>query len=458
VCLAGAVPGIAAAQPIPAGTEFRANDFTVNAQTLPAVGMASDGSFTVVWESNTQDGNATGVFGRRFNASGVAQASEFRVNAVTSGPQFDPAVGMAANGAFVVVFVGGSDQDGSAGGVFARRFNSSGTAQATEFQVNSFTPDGQTAPATAMTSVGDFVVAWSSYGQDGSTTGVFARRFNSAGTALGADFQVNAYATGVQSAPSVGIESDRDFVVAWRSNGQDGSENGVFARRFNSAGSALAAEFQVNVFTLNSQNYPAVAMASGGAFVVAWESQGQDGQNYGVFARRFNSAGVSQASEFLANGFTMNAQRSPAAVMNANGSFALTWQDAEQDGNNNGVFARAFDASGVAQGGEVQVNTYVTQSQNLPAVGGDGTGRFVVVWESYLQDGQMDGAFAQRFLKPLAVLDVDGNGIVDPLTDSLLVLRFTFGFTGATLTTGAVGAGCTRCNAGAIEAYLATLD
>lgn len=54
-------------------------------------------------------------------------------------------------------------------------------------------------------------------------------------------------------------------------------------------------------------------------------------------------------------------------------------------------------------------------------------------------------------------LDVDGNGATDALTDGLLVLRFLFGFNGATLTTGAVGAGCTRCDAAAIVPYLESL-
>ncbi len=67
------------------------------------------------------------------------------------------------------------------------------------------------------------------------------------------------------------------------------------------------------------------------------------------------------------------------------------------------------------------------------------------------------GVFAQRF-DNVAVLDVDGNGATAPLTDGLLVLRFLFGFTGSTLTAGAVDlGGCQRCDATAIEAYLETL-
>jgi hypothetical protein len=53
-----------------------------------------------------------------------------------------------------------------------------------------------------------------------------------------------------------------------------------------------------------------------------------------------------------------------------------------------------------------------------------------------------------------ATLDVDANGQVLPLSDGLLVLRHLFGFSGATLTNGALGGGCTRCLAADITAYL----
>jgi hypothetical protein len=45
--------------------------------------------------------------------------------------------------------------------------------------------------------------------------------------------------------------------------------------------------------------------------------------------------------------------------------------------------------------------------------------------------------------------------VVDPLTDTLLTLRYAFGFRGATLITDAVAGDCKRCDAPSIEAYLA---
>ena len=56
------------------------------------------------------------------------------------------------------------------------------------------------------------------------------------------------------------------------------------------------------------------------------------------------------------------------------------------------------------------------------------------------------------------VLDIDANGVTDPLTDGLLVLRFLFGFTGTTLTNGAVGQGCMRCTASEIASHITQLD
>jgi hypothetical protein len=57
----------------------------------------------------------------------------------------------------------------------------------------------------------------------------------------------------------------------------------------------------------------------------------------------------------------------------------------------------------------------------------------------------------------LGTLDVDGNGEVAALTDGLLVLRYLFGFRGATLINGAIGSGATRTTADEIETYLTML-
>ena len=58
-------------------------------------------------------------------------------------------------------------------------------------------------------------------------------------------------------------------------------------------------------------------------------------------------------------------------------------------------------------------------------------------------------------IRPL--LDVDGNGLVDPLTDGLMLMRYLFRLRGDALIAGAIGTGATRTNAMQIEGYIQSL-
>ena len=292
--------------------------------------MASDGAFVIVWESNTQDGAANGVFGRRFDAAGTSLAAEFRANSYTPSDQSTAAVAMEANGDFVVVWSGGGDQDGSASGrLRAGASTSAGVAQATEFLVNSTTAESQSQPSIAINTVGDFVVAWQNYiGQDGSSYGVAARRFNSSGVAQGNDFVVNSFVTGAQSAVAVGIDSDRDFVVAWRSYGQDGSQNGVFARRFNSAGTRPRRRVP------GQCSHPQLATLPGGrdggeAALSSWRGRAWVRTAMATASSRGASAPRASPRPRSSSPIALppTPQQFSAAAMKADGSFILVWQD-----------------------------------------------------------------------------------------------------------------------------------
>jgi len=54
----------------------------------------------------------------------------------------------------------------------------------------------------------------------------------------------------------------------------------------------------------------------------------------------------------------------------------------------------------------------------------------------------------------LSTLDIDGNGAVDPLTDGLMILRASFGMTGDAVTMNALGASPSRGTWAAIRGYL----
>ncbi len=432
--------------PAPVGGEFLVNAFTPGHQNYSTVGVDSDGDFVVVWRSF--DGDAFGVFARRFSASGVAQGDQFQINAYTTGDQSQPIVDMNAAGDFVVAWQS-FGQDGDQEGVFTRRFSSAGAALTAELMVNTITANIQRLPSVAIEGNGDFVVVWEANFQDGGGFGVFGRRFSSAGVVLGGEFRANSFTPSAQRLAAVDVDADGDFVVTWISSGQDGNYYGVFAQRFGSAGGPLGPEFQVNSTFTGSQVFPRVGVDSDGDFVVVWLSD--DGGSHGVFGRRFTSSGTPLGIEFPINSYTPTDQSTASIALETDGDFVVSWKDNGLDGSGYGVFARRFKSSGVPQNLDLRVNTTTSGDQTLPSIGVDADGDFVVTWTGVV--GPFTDIFAQRFDTP-STIDVDGDGQFLPLTDGLLLLRFAFGFSGATLITGAVGPGCTRCDPASITAYL----
>ena len=63
------------------------------------------------------------------------------------------------------------------------------------------------------------------------------------------------------------------------------------------------------------------------------------------------------------------------------------------------------------------------------------------------------GDIAMHLSDNLAELDVDGDGDTDALTDGLLLLRYLFGFRDDTLITGALSSSAVRTSSSEIEAY-----
>ena len=393
------VPSIAWAQGNPLGPEFRVNTYTTNPQFRPSVASDTVGNFVVVWTSGTQDGSGFGVFGQRHDSSGTPLGPEFRVNTYTTNSEYRGSVAIdITSGNFIVIWEA-FGQDGSEWGVFGQRYDVSGTPLGPEFRVNTYTTSYQLYPSVARGPSGDFVVVWHSVLQDGSSFGVFGQRYASSGAPLGPEFQVNTYGANAQSLPSVSADSSGNFVVVWASNTQDGSSFGIFGQRYASAGAPLGPEFRVNTYTTNTQAYPFVAAdAATGNFVVVWNSvQVEDGSAYGVFGQRYASTGAPLGPEFRVNTYTTDSQSVSSVAVDSSGSFVVVWNSYTQDGSHFGVFGQRYDSTGAPLGPEFRVNTYTTNAQSNPSVAADSSGNFVVVWNSYTQDGSFFGVFGQRY-------------------------------------------------------------
>jgi len=337
-CLLMTAAAAARAQTPAFGPQFQVNSYTTNRQEYAHVAMDAAGDFEVAWQSDGQDGDGYGVFEQFVPAVGSV-SPEFQVDTATAGDQRDPDAAMDGAGNFVVVW---SATNGPTRAVRFRRFSSAGTSLGSPVPIGS-----GYFPRVAMTPGGDFVVVWVT--PDGQISG---QRVAASGALDGGVFQVNTYTTGFQNYPAVARNAAGQFVVSWVNDGEDGSDGGISAQRYDQTGTKVGGEFLVNTYTTGRQSSPAVGIDSSGGFVVVWQGAGgEDGDGYGVFGRRYDASGTALGGEFLVNTVTTGNQQNTALAEDAAGNFFVVWDDFLAGG----VFGQRFNAAGAKVGSQFPI-------------------------------------------------------------------------------------------------------
>ncbi|MEQ9694124.1 hypothetical protein [Shimia sp. SDUM112013] len=183
-----------------------------------AVAALEDGGFVIVWVSEDQDGDGKGIYGQRFDASGASIGDEFRVNSFTLFDQQNPAVAALPDGGFTVVWE--SDrQDGYEGGIYAQRYDTNGDMVGGETLVSTSPQADQSRPDIISFADGSTFVAWQSLAA-GSTTGheVFGQGFDSNGVADSDVFRLNQAVDGDQTGVSLAALGESGFAASWNTD------------------------------------------------------------------------------------------------------------------------------------------------------------------------------------------------------------------------------------------------
>ena len=251
------------------GGEFLVNQFTSFNQRSPGIVALSGGGFVVVWVSEQQ---------RSGNVDNPSPAAGY---GATNQPSVD---------------------------IFARLYGADGKAVGNEFLVNS-TSDVCSGPQVAAGSDGGFMVTWAAknplihdYGWD-----IYARPFSASGTG-GAIGLVNTYQYGDQYVPKIGA-SGTDYMIVWTSLGQDGSREGVFGQFLQGDGTHIGPELRVNTTTISQQIHPAVSSDGAGRFLVSWSSFVGLPASFDLFAQRYINTGEAlppMSAPFVYVPFTIN--------------------------------------------------------------------------------------------------------------------------------------------------------
>lgn len=317
------------------------NTIASGEQRYPALAADRDGNFVVAWEDDNDGNGSYQIYARGFNADGSERFPAMTVNSTSNGQQLRPAVAMDDNGRFVVTWE--DDQDGNGYyQILARGFYADGSQRFTDRTVNSASVGQQFRPAIAMAPSGEFVVAWEDDQNNDGKFKIMGRGFTANGGARIADFTVNSVATGHQEYPAIAMDSSGRFVVAWQDDADDNGYFQIRARGFNANGTQRMADFTVNSVAAGQQLWPAIAMDDSGRFVVAWQDDKDGNGYYQILARSFETGGSQRRADFTVNSDASGQQYFPAASMDAQSRFIITWQD-DMDGDGEfGVLMRNF--------------------------------------------------------------------------------------------------------------------
>lgn len=272
-------------------------------------------------------------------------------------------------------------------------------ASAASFIANAYRVRDQQRPTVARAPDASFVVAWDSDGQDGSVDGVYARRYDAQGAPLGSEFRVNVTTRNRQYAPRIAIDGGGGFIIVWLSNSQDQLGLELYARRYDASGAALGGEFRVDTTGRPAYSQFDVAMTGDGRFVITWID-------------RVNIAGISalkqqtlEAQRYASDGSPVGpvitvyqtdlfAVRTPTVALDGNGNFVVAWFIGPGS-----IWARRYDAQGQAQGLSFRVSPVNSQVVvDRPQISRNVAGEFAIAWETSGSNDLADtGVYLRRY-------------------------------------------------------------
>lgn len=319
----------------------------------------------------------------------TTSGTETVVDNATPGPMQMPAIAMNAAGNSVAVWSSGAN----GGEVLAQRY-AAGAPSGGVFQVNQAQAGVNSRPSVAMDSAGDFVVAW-----NGNASAVYFRDYNASGTAITGDTLVTSKKTGPQASDGIAMTQGGSFMIVWEGADTAADNDGIYAQQFTSAGLATGSLQRLNTTTTGPQQTPAIAVDSAGDYAVVW-SDNPNGITTGVY---ISAATATPSAEFSIGATGTGPQATPAVAFDQAGTYVVTWS---QGNPNQGIYARRYSATTALDAAPVLVSTVNAQPQTNPSIAAQSGGGYLIAWTSnggtgptagIGNDGNGKGVFAQAF-------------------------------------------------------------
>ncbi len=435
VWVCAAAPDLA--QPTALGPAFRVSSAPGGHQSKAAVAVNGQGDMVAVWTGAATsprtetgpDGSGSGIFAQRYDAAGSPLGGEFLVNGRTQGDQHSPAVAMAANGQFLVVWVSDLWISGKVRSVWGRRFDAAGTPLGEELFIGR-TVDDKRVLALAMRPDGLALVAWTQSGETFYDTTDVVGRFLDAAGALGEPFSVAAAADAFRHSPQAAFEPDGAALIAWAEvPNSDCRCFTDYVRRFAPDGAPLEPPVVIaELFDTGVGGPPAVAVGAGGTLVL-WEDE-----RFDFWARFLGPTGNGAGKPFRLFDAGFGGQR-PAFVGDDLG-YTVAQEDFERPSYHGILVGRRLGLDGRLRGHRFVIardfgrrSVVHAEAPALAALPGHG---FLAVWnnsQAIPGTSTLHGAvWGRRYVLPPpgadpCRLETDGSLVCDVLRDGSGRLR-----------------------------------
>jgi hypothetical protein len=223
----------------PLGSPEQVNQPAPFLRDIPRLAVGTAGNLLVSWNDHRLGGDNVDVWARRYDGASAAWDPEVRINPLDGGVQKGSAPILYPQGDGAVVY-----NDFTATQILVRRLDATGAPTGDPIKLGDLGQVDLFAPNAAAGPDGTTLVVW----PENAVSLVHAAFFDRSWNPLGGDFLVSSPADDFEWQPAVAAGPTGSFVVAWTSGGQlpatlpfpppqiadghDGSQDGVFAQRF----------------------------------------------------------------------------------------------------------------------------------------------------------------------------------------------------------------------------------
>lgn len=144
-----------------------------------------------------------------------------------------------------------------------------------------------------------------------------------------------------------------------------------------------------------------LAFTEDGRSILVWSYNNDSTQSSDIMAQIYTSSGAIDIPQFKVNGNLAFSRQNPCIAVQSDGSFVVVWESFGQDGNMTDIYCQIFDGKANKVGSEFQINVITDGNQTSPCVSVMND-YFVVAWVG--PDDSMNGIYANFF-------DLQGNKV-----------------------------------------------